>query len=92
MSLAGALQQLDIVKLFMKVTRLQRRDWCNKQIGEKEIFDEVIFTDESTAQLEHHRWNCLGRRRCRESKSTSISIDLKSMCEEGYPKKESLNL
>jgi len=28
--------------------------WCQEQIRVRENFDDVIFTDESTIQLEHH--------------------------------------
>lgn len=40
------------VKLFIKGTRLKGLDWCNKHIGERETFDNRIFNDELTVQLE----------------------------------------
>ena len=33
----------------------KRLDWCKKRIEEKELIDNVIFTDESTVQLECHQ-------------------------------------
>ena len=32
----------------------KRLDWCRKCMEEKELFNDVIFTDESTFQLESH--------------------------------------
>ena len=35
--------------------KTKRLDWCSDHIKEKETFDNVIFTDESTIQVECHR-------------------------------------
>ena len=40
----------------------KRLDWCTKLIAEKEKFDDVIFTDESTFQLECHRRKCFRKK------------------------------
>ena len=32
--------------------KVKRLDWCNKRMEEKEAFDDVIFTNESTVQAE----------------------------------------
>ena len=36
----------------------RRLDWCTMLIAEKDRFDEIIFTDESTFQLECHQRKC----------------------------------
>ena len=41
----------------------KRLDWCTKLIAEKEKFDDVIFTDESTFQLECHRRKCFRKKK-----------------------------
>ena len=38
-----------------EANKTKRLDWCNNCIKEKETFDNLIFTDESTIQLECHR-------------------------------------
>jgi len=42
---------------------VKRLDWCNKRTEEKEAFDDVIFTDESTVQLECHRRKCFRKKK-----------------------------
>ena len=37
-------------------------DWCNKRMEEKEAFDDVIFANESTVQLECHRKKCFRKK------------------------------
>ena len=37
---------------------MKRKEWCKMQIKQKEQFDDVIFTDECTVQLDHHGRLC----------------------------------
>ena len=41
----------------------KRLDWCRKYISEKELFNDVIFTDESIFQLESHRRKCFRKKK-----------------------------
>ena len=41
----------------------KRLDWCTNLIAKKEKFDDVIFTDESTFQLECHRRKCFRKKK-----------------------------
>ncbi len=41
----------------------KRLDWCKKHIDEKETFEDVIFTDKSTFQLECHRRKCFRKKK-----------------------------
>ena len=41
----------------------KRLDWCKKRLEEKETFDNVVFTDESTIQLECHRRKCFRKKK-----------------------------
>ena len=43
--------------------KVKRLDWCKKRIDEKEAFKDVIFTDESTFQLECHRRKCFRKKK-----------------------------
>ena len=43
--------------------KVKRLDRCSKRMEEKEAFDDVIFTDESTVQLECHRRRCFRKRK-----------------------------
>ena len=40
----------------------KRLIWCKKMIEEKEQFDDVLFTDESSVMLETHRKRCYRKR------------------------------
>ena len=40
----------------------KRLEWCKKMKSEKEQFDDVIFTDESSVMLETHRKKCYWRK------------------------------
>ena len=40
----------------------KRLDWCTKLIAEKDRFDNIIFTDESTFQLECHQRKCFHKK------------------------------
>ena len=46
-----------------EANKTKRLDWCNKRIGEKETFDDMIFTNESTVQLECHRRKCFRKKK-----------------------------
>ena len=41
----------------------KRLAWCKQRIDEKECFQDVIFTDESTFQLESHRRKCFRKKK-----------------------------
>lgn len=45
-------------QLIRDVNRLKRKEWCQKQIDMKEKFEDVVFTDECTVQLDHHGRLC----------------------------------
>ena len=45
-------------QLIREVNKVKRKDWCQQQIDMKEKFDNVIFTDECTVQLDHHGRLC----------------------------------
>lgn len=37
---------------------MKRKEWFQKQLDNNEQFEDVIFTDECTAQLDHHGRLC----------------------------------
>ena len=41
----------------------KRLAWCKQHINEKECFQDVIFTDESTFQLESHQRKCFWKKK-----------------------------
>ena len=41
-------------QLIRETNKLKRKEWCQKQLDNKEEFENVIFTDECTVQLDHH--------------------------------------
>ena len=43
-------------QLIREANKVKRKEWCQKQIDNKEDFENVIFTDECTVQLDHHGW------------------------------------
>ena len=45
-------------QLIKEVNKVKWREWCQQQIEMKEEFEDVIFTDECTAQLDHHGRLC----------------------------------
>lgn len=47
----------------LKLNRKKRLVWCKEQLRAKEEFDDVIFTDESTIQLEQHSRLCFRKQR-----------------------------
>ena len=40
------------------MNKLKRIEWCQKQIDNNEKFENVLFTDECTVQLDHHGRLC----------------------------------
>ena len=42
-------------QLIREANKLKRKEWCQKQIDNKEDFENVIFTYKCTVQLDHHR-------------------------------------
>ena len=44
------------------MNKKKRLFWCREQLRLKETFDDVIFTDESTIQLDHHSRVCFRKR------------------------------
>ena len=49
-------------QLIRDANKTKRLVWCEKMIAEKESFDNVIFTDESSVALETHRKRCYRRK------------------------------
>lgn len=45
-------------QLVREANKLKRKKWCQEQIKNKERFDDVIFTDECSVQLDHHGRLC----------------------------------
>ena len=41
-------------QLIRDQNKVKRKEWCQRQLGRGETFDDVIFTDECTVQLNHH--------------------------------------
>ena len=41
-------------QLIREANKFKRKEWCQKQIDNKEDFENVRFTDECTVQLDHH--------------------------------------
>ena len=73
------------------VNKQKRLDWCVNLIAKKEKFDGVIFTDESTFQLDAIEGSA-SVRRCPESSSTSTSIRQRYMCGLAYRREVPLKL
>ena len=38
--------------------KIKRKEWCQQQLDNDEQFEDVIFTDECTVQLDHHGRLC----------------------------------
>lgn len=45
-------------QLIREANKIKRKEWCQRQIDNKEQFEDVIFTDECTVQLDHHGRLC----------------------------------
>ena len=45
-------------QLIREVNKVKRKEWCQQKIEMKEEFEDVIFTDECTVQLDHHGRLC----------------------------------
>ena len=46
----------------LQLNKRKRLFWCKEQLCLKETFDNVIFTDESTIQLDHHNHICFRKK------------------------------
>lgn len=46
----------------LQLNKRKRLFWCQEQLRLKETFDDVIFTDESTIQLDNHGRICLRKK------------------------------
>ena len=49
-------------QLIRDANKEKRLTWCKKMIQEKEQFNDVLFTDESSVMLETHRKKCYRKR------------------------------
>ena len=45
-------------QLIREANKIKRKEWCQRQIDNKEQFEDVIFTDECTVQLDRHGRLC----------------------------------
>ena len=45
-------------QLIRVANKQKRLDWCQQMLNDKETFDNVIFSDESSVQLDHHGRLC----------------------------------
>lgn len=45
-------------QLITEANKIKRKEWCQRQIDNKEQFEDVIVTDECTVQLDHHGRLC----------------------------------
>ena len=53
-------------QLIRDPNKLKRKDWCQQQLDNNEQFENVIFTDECTVQLDHHGRLCFRKEKeCR---------------------------
>ena len=50
-------------QLIREGNKEKRLNWCNVQIANKENFDDVIFTDECSVQLDVHRRKCYRKKK-----------------------------
>lgn len=50
-------------QLIREVNKAKRKDWCQMQLDKNEQFEDLIFSDEYSVQLDHH-----GRLRFRKEK------------------------
>ena len=41
-------------QLIREANKLKRKEWCKRQLDANEQFEDVIFSDECTIQLDHH--------------------------------------
>ena len=49
-------------QLVRELNQVKRLEWCQKQLAENEVFDNVIFTDECSVQLDRHGRLCFRKR------------------------------
>lgn len=45
-------------QLIREANKLKRKEWCERQLDANEQFENVIFSDECTVQLDHHARLC----------------------------------
>ena len=45
-------------QLIRNANKQKRLEWCQKMVDTNEQFEDVVFTDESSIQLETHRKRC----------------------------------
>ena len=50
-------------QILREANKVKRFEWCKQQLEKEEDFSEVIFTDESTVQLDHHSRICFRKKR-----------------------------
>ena len=48
-------------QLIREANKAKRVVWCQQQLDNKEQFEDVVFTDECTVQLDHHGRLCFRR-------------------------------
>lgn len=45
-------------QLIRDANKIKRKEWCQQQLDNNEQFEDIIFTDEYTVQLDHHGRLC----------------------------------
>lgn len=50
-------------QLIREVNKVKRLAWCQKQLDDGEQFENVVFTDECTVQLDHHSRLCFRKQK-----------------------------
>ena len=50
-------------QLIREANKLKRKEWCKKQMDANEQYEDVIFSDECTVQLDHHARLCFLKER-----------------------------
>lgn len=49
-------------QLIREANKLKRLKWCEERVADNEQFDDVIFTDECSVQLDHHGRLCFRKK------------------------------
>ena len=68
-------------QLVREANKLKRKKWCQEQIKNKERFDDVIFTDECSVQLDHHGRLCFRKEKQPRALNNGQSILQRFTCE-----------
>ena len=55
--------RLHYCQLIRKVNKGKRLTWCQQQLNDEEQFENVLFTDECTVQLDHHGRLCFRKQK-----------------------------